>query len=128
MFELLFFFWFLYDFSRFLYQFSPFLHQFSPFLYQFSPFLYQFSLFYGSISTIFCILTIINPYFFIMKKPPYSEELSALRFANEILLQQAGELRRGSAAVGGSGITSGSGWVAVVPLDRGDQCGHFGTR
>jgi hypothetical protein len=25
-------------------------------------------------------------------------------------------------------VGSGSGWVVVVPLDRGDQCGHFGVR
>jgi hypothetical protein len=25
------------------------------------------------------------------------------------------------------GLTSGSGWVAVAPLDRGDQCGSNGT-
>jgi hypothetical protein len=30
-------------------------------------------------------------------------------------------------SVDDSGLTSGSGWVAVVLLDRGDQCGHFDT-
>jgi hypothetical protein len=25
----------------------------------------------------------------------------------------------------GCGIRSGSGWVAVVPIERGYQCGHF---
>jgi hypothetical protein len=29
---------------------------------------------------------------------------------------------------GHGGMGSGSGWVAVVPLDRGDQCGSNGTR
>jgi hypothetical protein len=26
-----------------------------------------------------------------------------------------------------SGLTSGSGWMVVAPLYRGDECGHFGV-
>jgi hypothetical protein len=29
---------------------------------------------------------------------------------------------------GGSGMMSGSGWVAVVAFDRADQCGHFSIK
>jgi hypothetical protein len=29
--------------------------------------------------------------------------------------------------IDGSGMGSGIGWVAVVPLERADQDGHFGT-
>jgi hypothetical protein len=33
----------------------------------------------------------------------------------------------GSDKASGSDMGSGSGWVAVVPLERGDDCGHFDT-
>jgi hypothetical protein len=34
----------------------------------------------------------------------------------------------GSVAAWQCGAGSGSGWVAVGRVDRGDQCGHFGTK
>jgi hypothetical protein len=30
--------------------------------------------------------------------------------------------------VGGCGVGSGSGWVVVTPIERSDQCGHFGGK
>jgi hypothetical protein len=34
----------------------------------------------------------------------------------------------GSGKGGTGGMGSGSGWVVMVPLERGDQCGHFDAK
>jgi hypothetical protein len=105
------------------FTFSLFFHYFMLFLCYFSLFYAIFMLFFA-IFSLFYAFSLFFPIIFPREiTRPDPRLLYILRY-------RQWQWRLATSAVrglgGAAGCACGSGWVAVVPLDSWDQCGHFG--